>query len=158
MGGCLSTPAADAAGTTSGKAGHMQQRNGAVTASRSSSKGQGRCAHDSVCSVEEGDTDAVQDRSRGNSSSSRQQRRAARQQQPRSNGSSGGNKGRRPVAIDMATGQRIPDFSVAGHFDVLHELGSGGSGVTYLCRDLATHQVRCVIAARVLVWCARRRA
>jgi hypothetical protein len=50
-------------------------------------------------------------------------------------------KKKRPVNIDMGTGQPIPDFSVQGRLDVLHELGSGGSGVTYLCRDLETHKV-----------------
>lgn len=34
----------------------------------------------------------------------------------------------------MATGEVVPDFGVYGIFDVLYELGSGGSGQTYLCR------------------------
>jgi hypothetical protein len=40
----------------------------------------------------------------------------------------------RRAKIDLATGEVIPDFSVHGSFDVLHELGSGGSGRTFLCR------------------------
>lgn len=50
-------------------------------------------------------------------------------------------KKRKPPGIDLATGRAIPDFNVNGVLDVLHELGSGGSGTTYLCRDLATSKV-----------------
>lgn len=43
-------------------------------------------------------------------------------------------KSKRMPHIDMSTGKVIPDFGVYGVFDVLYELGSGGSGQTYLCR------------------------
>jgi hypothetical protein len=49
--------------------------------------------------------------------------------------------------VDLATGKPIPDFNVNGVLDVLHELGSGGSGTTYLCRDLKTAKV-CVHGGR----------
>jgi hypothetical protein len=38
------------------------------------------------------------------------------------------------VNVDMITGEVIPDMGVHGVFDVLYELGSGGSGRTFLCR------------------------
>eukprot|EP00775_Hariotina_reticulata_P003121 gene3121-3399_t len=47
----------------------------------------------------------------------------------------------RKAKIDLSTGELVPDFSVQGSFDVLHELGSGGSGQTYLCRDMASSKV-----------------
>lgn len=43
-------------------------------------------------------------------------------------------KAKRMPNTDLATGELIPDFGVHGVFDVLYELGSGGSGRTYLCR------------------------
>eukprot|EP00878_Enallax_costatus_P019347 GHUV01020410.1.p1 GENE.GHUV01020410.1~~GHUV01020410.1.p1 ORF type:complete len:197 (+),score=42.17 GHUV01020410.1:913-1503(+) len=50
-------------------------------------------------------------------------------------------KGKRAPQVDMSTGEVIPDFGVYGVFDVLYELGSGGSGQTYLCRDMASGKV-----------------
>eukprot|EP00879_Flechtneria_rotunda_P022720 GHRR01023996.1.p1 GENE.GHRR01023996.1~~GHRR01023996.1.p1 ORF type:complete len:273 (+),score=88.09 GHRR01023996.1:467-1285(+) len=45
------------------------------------------------------------------------------------------------AATDIATGRPLPDFGVEGVFDVLYELGSGSSGQTFLCRDLASGKV-----------------
>lgn len=65
-------------------------------------------------------------------------------------------KRRRPPGFDIATGKGIPDFHVNGVLDVLHELGSGGSGTTYLCRDLATSKVGMILLVLcvnvVFVW------
>jgi hypothetical protein len=67
----------------------------------------------------------------------------AKQQQPSSAGGpaaaakkQGAKK--RVANTDLVTGEVIPDMGVHGVFDVLYELGSGGSGRTFLCRcDLA---------------------
>jgi hypothetical protein len=41
---------------------------------------------------------------------------------------------KRAVNVDMITGEVIPNMAVHGVFDILYELGSGGSGRTFLCR------------------------
>lgn len=118
----------------------------------------GKNAHDSVHSL---DTATSRDAAAHGTWSSKQQQsqHSFKQQQStqRSQGTAGSvsglstagssassSKKRKPPGVDLATGKPIPDFNVNGVLDVLHELGSGGSGTTYLCRDLKSAKVRVV--------------
>lgn len=66
-------------------------------------------------------------------------------------------KQKRRPQVDITTGEVIPDFGVHGVFDVLYELGSGGSGQTYLCRCVlmsAVPLVYCFQAATAITYCS----
>lgn len=139
MGNCLSTPnVKDGLAKT-------------VDAAPSQYKS-GKAAHDSVHSLDTaGPRDAAQHTSWGTKqqqqSPRKQQQKAALSGQGSPHGSSrqlstaDSMRKRKPPGIDLATGKQHPDFNVNGILDVLHELGSGGSGTTYLCRDLASGKV-----------------
>lgn len=149
MGNCLSTP-----DVNEGLHKHTSVPQGQYKA--------GKNAHDSVHSLDTaGSRDAA---AHGTWSSKQPQAQQSFKQQQKSQhsqgvtgmgtglstaGSSASNssKQRKPPGVDLATGKPIPDFNVNGVLDVLHELGSGGSGTTYLCRDLKTAKV-CVHGGR----------
>lgn len=157
MGNCLSTPAADE--------GLKQHVNGSPGHYKA-----GKNAHDSVHSMDTAgckdsvghssskhklDSQQSLNGSPGGSSKTRfgfgkgaqQSHSPTASHQPSSaalstaGSSSSSNKKRKPPGVDISTGQPIPDLNVNGVLDVLHELGSGGSGTTYLCRDMAEGKV-----------------
>ncbi|KAF6256417.1 hypothetical protein COO60DRAFT_110443 [Scenedesmus sp. NREL 46B-D3] len=100
----------------------------------------GPATHDSAWSVDEPCTAAAN----GTATASGP---GAKQQQARCAAGSAAKKqgaAKRVANTDLMTGEIIPDMGVHGVFDVLYELGSGGSGRTFLCRDMASGKVRAV--------------
>jgi hypothetical protein len=85
----------------------------------------GPATHDSAWSVDEHQKSAANGTASGPGTKHQQTSSAA--------GAAAAAKKRGPN-MDMVTGEVIPDMGVHGVFDVLYELGAGGSGRTFLCR------------------------
>jgi hypothetical protein len=107
--------------------------------------GKGPATHDSAWSVDEPQKAAANGTASGSGAKQQQACSAA--------GTAAAPKkqaGKKRVAnTDLVTGEVIPDMGVHGVFDVLYELGSGGSGRTFLCRcGMAEHATKRAAACR----------